>query len=339
MQTLRIGIVGLGKNTRLRHVPGFRECANVEIHGVCNRSAESTSQAAAEFGIPKTYTNWQELTQDSEIDAVMIGTWPYLHCPITLAALENGKHVLTEARMACNYGEARQMIAAAEKRPDLITQIVPSPFGLQIDKKVKQMLADGYVGDVREIMVQGTTADFADPTSELHWRQSKELSGNNMLVLGIVHETLIRWFPDPTSVTAATQTFVSERHGKPVERPDTVHILSELPGGIRCLYHVSGVVHHGPGLRISIYGTQGTMHCQLGQNEQIYAATRDESQLSEIEIPAEDRGDWRVEADFIDGIRSQTLPQFTDFSTGLRYMRFTDAVDQSASTGQPVNLA
>ena len=339
MQPVRIGIVGLGKNTKLRHVPGFRECENVEILGVCNRSAESSSRAASEFEIPKTYSSWQELTEDPEIDAVMIGTWPYLHCPITLAALENRKHVLTEARMACNFDEACQMSAMAEKHADLITQIVPSPFGLQIDSTVKQMLADSYVGEVREIMVQGTTADFADPNTELHWRQSKELSGNNMLVLGIVHETLIRWFPDPLNVTAATQTFVSERQGKIVERPDTVHIMSELPGGIRCLYHVSGAIHHGPGLRISIYGTQGTMHCQLGKNEQIYAAKSGESKLSEVEIPNEQRGDWRVEADFIDGIRNQTLPELTNFATGLRYMKFTDAVEESATTRKTITLS
>ncbi|MBI3463364.1 MAG: Gfo/Idh/MocA family oxidoreductase, partial [Planctomycetes bacterium] len=97
---IRIGIVGAGNNTRLRHIPGFRALEGVEIAGVVNRSPESTRRAADEHGIPRTYRNWQELIADPQIDAVCIGTWPYLHCPITLAALEAGKHVLTEARMA-----------------------------------------------------------------------------------------------------------------------------------------------------------------------------------------------------------------------------------------------
>ena len=50
---------------------------------------------------------------DPDIDAIVIGTWPYLHCPITLAALEAGKHVLTEARMSMNAAEAHRMLAAA----------------------------------------------------------------------------------------------------------------------------------------------------------------------------------------------------------------------------------
>ena len=47
------------------------------------------------------------------VDAVCIGTWPYMHCPISLEALSAGKHVLTEARMCMNLAEAVQMQAAA----------------------------------------------------------------------------------------------------------------------------------------------------------------------------------------------------------------------------------
>ena len=66
-----------------------------------------------EYGIPRTAEHWQDLVADPDIDALVIGTWPYLHCPVTLAALEAGKHVLTEARMALNAAEAHRMLAAA----------------------------------------------------------------------------------------------------------------------------------------------------------------------------------------------------------------------------------
>ncbi len=97
LEQIRIGIVGAGANTKLRHIPGFRAIEGVEIAGVVNRTAESSALVAKEQGISKTYGDWRELVQDDEIDAVMIGTWPNLHCEITCAALKAGKHVLTEA--------------------------------------------------------------------------------------------------------------------------------------------------------------------------------------------------------------------------------------------------
>src|SRR3954447_26284222 len=101
-QRLRVGLIGAGENTRRRHIPGLRALPDVEIVAVCNRRPSSTERTAREYAIPRTYETWQQVVADPDVDAVVVGTWPYLHCPITLAALEAGKHVLTEARMSLN---------------------------------------------------------------------------------------------------------------------------------------------------------------------------------------------------------------------------------------------
>src|SRR6266571_166743 len=119
-KTIRVGLIGAGANTRARHIPGLRALPDVEIVAVCNRRRESTQAAAREFDIPRTFDTWQDLVADPNIDAVVIGTWPYLHCPITLAALDAGKHVLTEARLSMNAAEAHQMLAASRRHPDRV---------------------------------------------------------------------------------------------------------------------------------------------------------------------------------------------------------------------------
>lgn len=332
MQPVRIGIVGLGKNTRNRHVPGFQAIDGVEIVSVCNRRSESTSQAAEEFGIPKTFDAWEQLVADEDIDAVMIGTWPYLHCPITLAALENGKHVLTEARMACNLEEARQMLDAAHTHRELVTQIVPSPFGLRGGGQVRDMLDSGYIGELREFTVRGANGDFANTDAPLHWRQSAEFSGINMLALGILHETLTRWIEDPRWVFASAKTFSSH-----ATRPDSVHILSELPNGARGIYHLSGVVQHGGEFGVELFGTDGTIKYEFG-SDRLLAARSNDSALDEVQVPTEKQGGWRVEADFIEAIRNGNTPTLTDFAAGVRYMEFTEAVELSARDSRPVTL-
>src|SRR5207244_3211361 len=82
-------------------------------------SLASSQRVASEFKIPKAYSNWKELLDDDEVDAVCIGTWPYMHRTLTLASLEKGKHVLCQARMANTEQEAKEMLAASERRPDI----------------------------------------------------------------------------------------------------------------------------------------------------------------------------------------------------------------------------
>lgn len=341
---LRIGIVGLGANTRLRHVPGLRACADVVIQGVCNRTRESSQRAAREFDIPQTYDRWTDLVADDQIDAVVIGTWPYLHCPITVAALDAGKHVLTEARMAATLDEARQMLEASRRHHDLVTQIVPSPFGLRAGAVVKEMIADGYLGELRELVVLGVNDALADPAAPLHWRQQSRYSGINMLVLGILHETALRFVADPLRVCARTCCFTLERRDAEsgeqviVDLPDSVHVMTELPSGAAGLYHLSSAVYHGAGMQIHLYGSQGTIKYLISPEDRLLAGRAGEA-LEEVSVPDEKAGGWRVEQDFVEAIRGQRTIELTDFAAGLRYMQFTDAVARSAQSGQWVKVS
>src|SRR5260370_763535 len=250
---VRIGLIGAGKNTREKHIPGFRALADVELVAVCNRRPESTAALAGEFHIPRTYAHWQELVADPEVNTVVIGTWPYLHCPITLAALAAGKHVLTEARMAMNAAEAHQMRDVARKRPDLVAQIVPSPFGLTGDRVVREMIDSGYLGELREYDVYSLNGALADPNAALSWRQDEVFSGLNMLTLGILHETVSRWLPQPNRVMAQTTAFIPQRAAaeggvhRSVGTPDSVQALTQLPSGGRGVYQFSGVAPVGGG--------------------------------------------------------------------------------------------
>src|SRR5579862_4875502 len=145
---LRIGLIGAGANTRSRHIPGLQALADVTIVAVCNRRPESTEAVAREFHIPRRCAHWEEVIADRDVDAVVIGTWPYLHCPITLAALAAGKHVLTEARMSMNADEAARMLEAARAHPRLVAQIVPSPYGLKGHHVMRSLMEQGYLGEL-----------------------------------------------------------------------------------------------------------------------------------------------------------------------------------------------
>ena len=343
-ETIRVGIVGAGANTRLRHVPGFREIEGVELTGVVNRTPESSARAAQEFEIPKTYDNWQQLVEDDDVDAVMIGTWPNMHCEVTCAALQAGKHVMTEARMARTASEAHRMLETSRAHPNLVTQIVPSPFGLVQDQFVRDLIADGFLGELRELAVIGADDGFWDTSTDLHWRQDTQISGFNMLAMGILHESALRWAPQPTRVFAQTSIFQPSRPGtSPAGNteatvPDSVQIATQLEGGGRGLYHLSGIALFGPGLQLHLYGSQGTIKLQVAPRERLLIGQAGDAELHEPQIPPEKLGGWRVEAEFIGAIRGEETVRFTDFETGVKYMEFTEAVSRSAASNQPVDL-
>ncbi len=345
---LRIGLIGAGGNTRTRHIPGLRAVAGVEIVAVCNRRPESSAAAAKEFAIGRTFDHWEELVDDPAIDAVVIGTWPYLHCPIVLAALEAGKHVLTEARLAMTAAEAHEMATEAKKHPKLVAQVVPSPFGLAGDAVVKDLIAAGFLGELREVEVVGRGGSLADPNAPLHWRQDGSLAGLNMLQLGILHETLARWVPPPVRVLAQVNAFIPTRIDpeggvrRRVGTPDSVQVLAVLESGVRVVYQLSGVTPVGGGTWIRFFGSDGVLRYDLEadrlsgllRSDQAGGATA----LRDIPIPPEKRGGWRVEADFVDSIRTGAPVRFTSFTAGVAYMEFTEAVARSAESGEAVEL-
>ena len=340
---IRLGIVGAGQITRTRHLPGFRAIPGIKVIGVCNQHRESTSRVARDFGIPKVFGSWEDLVEDPGIDAVVVGAWPYLHCPVTLAAFDAGKHVLTQARMAMNSREAQRMYDRSKELPHLTAMIVPSPYGLTGDEMMRSLVGGGYLGTLLEVHVHGINGDLADPKSPLGWRQVAKYSGFNMLALGILNETVSRWVPPATRVLAYASKHINRRldpeTGKPgkVGTPDSVQVMTTQEDNSVGVYRLSGVALHQKSIGIELYGTEGTLIYDLLRDE-IRGGRRTDSSLELLPIPTKPRGGWQVEADFIASIRGERPVTLTTFGAGVRYMQFTEAVARSSRHQLPVVL-
>jgi len=338
---LRIGIVGAGANTRERHIPGLRACPGVEIAAVVNRGHGSSAQAARALGIPRVAADWRELVAAPDLDAICIGTWPNMHAEVTLAALAAGKHVLTEARMAMNTAEAEAMqaaLAAAQRRnPGLVAQIVPSPFTLPYDQTVRELLAAGTLGPLRAVALAHLHGGLANPAAPITWRQRADLSGVNTLTLGIYYEVLLRWLGEDVTVESArAETLTPERPDgtgrmTPVTVPDRASIAGRLPAGARFAAEFSGVETVAPRNELILEGERARLRLDLAQSALWLRPAGGAEQR--VVIPPEKQAQWRVEADFVDSIRTGAPVRLTDFATGVRYMRFTEAAWRAWQTG------
>ena len=339
--TIRVGFVGAGGNTRAKHIPGFQAQDGVEVVSVCNRSHESSERVAKEFGIPTVYDNWRELVEADDTDAICIGTWPYMHYPVTLAALEAGKHVLCEARMAMDAAEAQEMLAASRAEPHLITQVVPAPQTLHVDCTIQDLIADGYCGNLLAVELRSGNG-FVDCDGPMTWRQDVGLSGFNTLWVGLWYEVLIRWVGEATKVAAMAKVFVKDRKDesgvrRAVQVPDHVDILADMACGAQAHLVFSAVRGLAGEEEVWLYGSEGTLQLR-GPEYTLHGGRRGDSTLDEIPISPEKSMSWRVEEEFVGAIRGEEMVVHTSFEDGVKYMDFTEAVVRAAQTGETIPL-
>jgi predicted dehydrogenase len=348
---IRIGFIGAGGIVRQRHVPGLRTVEGVELAGVVNSTPESSQRAAQEFGIARTYESPEALIGSDEIDAVWIGTQPYLHSKLSIAALEAGKHVFCQARMAMDYADARRMVDVW-RRSGLTANLCPPPHYMRGDRVIRRLLQEGYVGRPYNVVVRSYSAQFYDPQQPLHWRQIGAISGVNTLDVGMQIEVVHRWLGYTRKVTAHAVTVIPERPPAEVnqgsgqtrvERPDTVTVAGEMENGALFSGLWSGVARLGDGPNaVEVYGSEGSLRYEAGSDApgsgRILAAKRDEPQLREIEVPQGEARSWTVEADFVAAVRAGRPDPEPSFLDGLKYMEFTEAVFKSAAEGRAVTL-
>lgn len=336
---IRVGLVGAGENSVRQHIPNLLAIDGVTLVAVANRTIESSKQVADSFRIPIVHEDWRELVADPGVDAVVIGTWPNLHHPVTLAAHDSGKHVLCEARMAMNSREAREMLDSANAHPELVSHLVPAPLTLGVDDSIVRLIGEGLTGELVLVNVVHRSGEFADPGAPLHWRQDERLSGNNILTLGIWYESVMRWVGMAKEVTAVGKVVVATREDQRGPRqviiPDHLDVIATMDDGAQLTMQMSTVTGLGGEIGATMFGTEGTIHFN---GTSLSVGRKGDQELQPFEIPEGESRGWQVEEDFIAAIRGESKPALTDFETGVRYMEFTDAVWQSMEDGVTVSL-
>lgn len=336
---LRIGIVGAGNIVRDRHLPALKKHPEIEIVAVSNSSYESAEKFCNEH-IPQAtpMRNWVDLLALPDIDIVWIGTPPYLHSAVTISALESGKHVFCQARMSMDLVEAEEMLAASQRYPELVTMLCPPPYGLRGDLLVKKLLADDYIGRPHHIRLQSFTGNYLDLEAPPHWRQRIELSGLNVMTLGIYVEVLQRWFGPITGVYGRGKILHPIRQGYEVIIPDLLHVLCAFASGAEGVLEFSGVNALGASDHVEVYGSGGTMLYDF-RAESLRAGRVGDKELRVIEPTPEIEGGWRVEEDFLAAVKSKGRMQpHPSFEDGVHYMRVVQAVADSRARNEWVAI-
>jgi len=248
---------------------------------------------------------------------------------VTISALEAGKHVFCQARMSMDLAEAEEMLAASKRFPELVTMLCPPPFGMRADLLVKKLLAENFIGTPHAVRLQSFTGVYLNPEAPAHWRQKIEISGLNVLTLGIYVEVMQRWLGNITGVFARGKILNAERRGYHVIIPDMLNVLCVFENGAEGVLEFSGVHAGAPNDRLRIFGDRGALLYDF-TNERVRSVKYGGREMEDLDVPKELVTEWRVEDDFISAVKSKgrvrPRPSFED---GVRYMRVVQAVADS----------
>ena len=141
----KVGVIGLGIG--LEHVKSLKRMADVELWAICDAIPDRLASASSLYDVPRTFTDYEELLAQKEIDAVTVALPNYLHRPVVLAALGRHKHVLVEKPMALNAAEAELMVQKAQEMDRCLMVMMNYRF-LPHHQYLKRLIERGELGRV-----------------------------------------------------------------------------------------------------------------------------------------------------------------------------------------------
>lgn len=204
MKQVKIGIIGLGSIAQLVHLPMLKKLNNATITAVSEINKNRLLSVGEKFGIKNLYTNYEQMLEKEELDAVIIATPTDSHLPIALACIEKKKHLLVEKPITRSITETQQIVEAAKKQDTKV--MVGMNFRYRPDVMLlKSIINSGDLGEIFYVKCGW----LRKQSSEGQWFTKKESSGGGVILdLGIVLLDLSLWllnFPEIASVS--TQNF------------------------------------------------------------------------------------------------------------------------------------
>ncbi|WP_165066877.1 Gfo/Idh/MocA family protein [Marisediminicola senii] len=178
------GFMGAAHSQGWRVAPRFFDLpASPEMALVVGRRAEPARAAAEKWGWAEASTDWREAIERDDIDVIDIVTPGDSHAEIAIAALAAGKHVLCEKPLANTLAEADAM---AEAAVDAASRGVFAMVGFVYRRTpaavlARQLVADGAVGEIRQVRAAYLQDWLVDPDVPLGWRLQKEHAGSGAL--------------------------------------------------------------------------------------------------------------------------------------------------------------
>lgn len=350
--TIKVGMIGAGAIAR-DHCINIAKYNGARLVAVADLSRERREEIQKTYAIPRAYEKWQDLTADPEIDAVAVALPNFLHAPVSLAAINAGKHVLLDKPFALNYREAKQ-IAGTAKRKRKVFMVGMNQRYRHDSQTLRAIVARGDLGEVYHAKCYWCRRAGAPKFGT--WFVNKKLSGGGCLLdIGVHSLDMALYLMDnwhPVAVTGQVYNKFgrrglgegtwgkSDRNAKLVfDVDDFATAFVKFRNGATLELNASWALHQETNNRMNVelYGTEAGASLSPAK---IFRWGRRKDEY-EVVTPQNVKIRHRYEnrhANWLDAILGKDKPLCT-VEQSLVVQRIIDAIYAGSATGKEVSLS
>ena len=347
---LKLGIIGVGNigSGHVERVTGGN-CPDITITAVADRRASRREWAKKALPETQIFVEGSELIKSGVCEAVLICTPHYQHPTLAVEAFEAGLHVLCEKPAGVYTLQVRDMIAAADKHPELTFGMMFNQRTNCVYRKMKEMIDGGEIGEIKRMSWIVTdwyrTQYYYDSGA---WRATWAGEGGGVLLNQCPHQLdLLQWL---CGLPARVHAFAHEGKWHDVEVEDDVTAYLEFPNGATGTFITT--TGDAPGTnRLEVTGTKGTLICdynglifkKLTAEEREWCATCKEGfkkpgcETIHVETDGKNEQHVGVMNAFAAAIEKGE-PLVADGREGINGLMLSNAIHLSAWTGETVAL-
>lgn len=351
MACIRVGSVGIGGISRGVHLPGIDRSPDLKLVAVCDIDPEALCYAQEKYGIDEAhcFTDYHDLINCPEVDAVDISTPNYVHYEVALAAAEAGKPYAVEKPIVMTSEQADHLAAVTAEKG--VKSMVCFSYRFKASARyAKDLIERGMIGDIYHVDMQYYQAwGLPHCHTPLVWRFEQQYTGSGALGdLGSHALDLVRFVTgkDYKRIVSHTGTFIHEREkldgsgmGR-VDVDDFANYFAEMDGGTAATFRITRFGYgRGNYQTMEIYGSRGAIqyeldHCAPDTDEIsicIGEANAEAHVFSKLPIPQKFKVDQMQSfADLINGVGDGKAATIED---GRINQHAVDAVIRSAESG------
>ena len=262
-KVINIGVIGTG-DRGCGLISTMADIENLNVIAICDVLPFRLENGLKRTnGKAKTYTNYKELLNNPEIDAVLITSTFSTHAQIALDAIDAGKHVYCEKTMAKGYDDIQKLVKKV-KNSDVIFQTGHQYHSSRLYTHVVDLIKNGKVGKIAAFQCQWNRhgnwrRPVHDPNLEkaINWRMYREFSGGMAAELSSHQLDFVNWVLDATPNSVMGMGGVDYwKDGR--ETYDNIHLMYSYPEGVKANF-MCLTSNAKEGYQIKVMGDKGTI--------------------------------------------------------------------------------